>query len=85
MEVSFMAIRKESLQKVAIREMMRDYLKTMYTGYGDMKIAMPRNRNGDYEPQLIKKYPNTVTQDMEKILSMYAGGIQSSTQESSQK
>ena len=28
--------------------------------------------NGDHEPQLIKKYPNTVTQDMEeKILFLY--------------
>jgi len=28
-------------------------------------IAIPRDRNGEYEPQLIKKYQNTVTQDME--------------------
>lgn len=35
-----------------------------------------RGRNGEYEPQLIKKYQNTVTQDMEeKILSMYAKGM----------
>ena len=35
-----------------------------------------RDRNGDYEPQLIKKYQDTVTQDMEeKILSMYAKGM----------
>ena len=46
--------------------------KTMHTSYGDMDIAIPRDRNGEYEPQLIKKYQNTVTQDMEeKILSMY--------------
>ncbi len=39
-------------------------------------MAIPRDRNGDYEPQLIKKYQNTVTQDMEeKILSMYAKGM----------
>ena len=45
--------------------------KTMHTSYGDMDVAIPRDRNGDYEPQLIKKYQNTVTQDMEeKILSM---------------
>ena len=46
--------------------------KTMHTSYGDMDVAIPRDRNGEYEPQLIKKYQNTVTQDMEeKILSMY--------------
>lgn len=45
--------------------------KTMHTSYGDMEMAVPRDRNGDHEPQLIKKYQNTVTRDMEeKILSM---------------
>lgn len=47
--------------------------KTMHTSYGDMDIAIPCDRNGEYESQLIKKYQNTLTQDMEeKILSMYA-------------
>ena len=40
--------------------------KTMHTSYGDMEIAVPRDRNGEYEPRLIKKYQNTVTQDMEE-------------------
>ncbi len=45
--------------------------KTMHTSYGDMEMAVPRDRNGDYEPQPIKKYQNTVTQDIEeKILSI---------------
>jgi len=45
--------------------------QTMHTSYGDMEMAVPRDRNGDYEPQLIKKYQNTVTQDIEeKILSI---------------
>ena len=35
--------------------------KTMHTSYGDMDVAIPRDRNGDYGPQLIKKYQNTVT------------------------
>lgn len=30
--------------------------KTMHTDYGDMDVAIPRDRNGDYELQLIKKY-----------------------------
>ena len=50
--------------------------KTIHTSYGDMDVAIPRDRNGDYEPELIKKYQNTVTQDMEeKIISMYAKGM----------
>lgn len=124
-----MARRKDSPQKAAMREMMRDYLKnndisikdgtdvnsimrdmmsvllegaldeeldeelgyskydyrnketdnsrnghsskTMHTSYGDMDVAIPRDRNGEYEPQLIKKYQNTVTQDMEEKNSFH--------------
>lgn len=48
-----------------------------------MEINIPRDRNGEFEPQLIKKYQNTVTQDMqEKILSMYAKGMSTSDIES---
>ena len=50
--------------------------KTMHTSYGDMEIDIPRDRNGEFEPQIVKKYQNTVTQDMEeKIISMYAKGM----------
>lgn len=50
--------------------------KTMHTSYGDMDLSIPRDRNGEYEPQVIKKYQNTLTQDMEeKIISMYAKGM----------
>ena len=60
--------------------------KTMHTSYGDMEMAVPRDRNGEYEPQLIKKYQNTVTQDMEgKILSMYAKGMTTGDIESHMK
>lgn len=45
----------------------------MHTSYGDMEVAIPRDRSGEFNPQLIKKYRNAVTQDMEeKILSIYA-------------
>ena len=48
----------------------------MHTSYGDMEIDVPRDRKGEFEPQIVKKYQNTVTQDMkEKILSMYAKGM----------
>ena len=37
----------------------------------DMELDIPRDRKGEFEPQIIKKYQNTVTQDMEeKIISM---------------
>ncbi len=60
--------------------------KTMHTSYGDMNISIPRDRDGEYEPQLIKKYQNTITQDMEeKILSMYAKGMTTGDIESHMK
>ena len=60
--------------------------KTMHTSYGDMGVAIPRDRNGGYEPQPIKKYQNTVTQDMGgKILSMYAKGMATGDIESHMK
>ena len=50
--------------------------KTMHTSYGDMDINVPRDRNGEFEPQVIRKYQNTIPQDMEeKIISMYAKGM----------
>ena len=60
--------------------------KTMHTSYGDMEMAVPRDCNGDYEPQLIKKYQNIVTHDMEeKSLSMYAKGMTTGDIESHMK
>ncbi len=37
---------------------------------------MPRDRKGEFEPQLLKKNQTSVSQDIEeKILSMYAKGM----------
>ena len=48
-----------------------------------MEIDIPRDRKGEFEPQIVKKYQNTVTQDMEeKIISMYAKGMTTSDIES---
>ena len=50
--------------------------KTLHTSYGDMELDVPRDRNGEFEPKIIKKYQNTLSQDMEeKIISMYAKGM----------
>jgi len=53
--------------------------KTLKTSYGDTEIKVPRDRNGDFEPQLIKKQQTTLTGDIEeKIISMYAKGMTTS-------
>jgi putative transposase len=53
--------------------------KTLHTSYGDMELDVPRDRNGEFEPKIVKEYQNTLTQDMEeKILSMNAKGMTTS-------
>lgn len=50
--------------------------KTMKTSFGDMDITVPRDRKGEFDPQLIKKQQTTLSGDIEeKILSMYAKGM----------
>lgn len=50
--------------------------KTMKTGAGEVEIAIPRDRNGEFEPQLVKKNETTLSGDIEeKIISMYAKGM----------
>jgi transposase-like protein len=50
--------------------------KTVHTDMGDMDISVPRDRGGEFEPRLVPKHANTISQDMEaKIISMYAKGM----------
>lgn len=57
--------------------------KTMKSSFGEMDIAVPRDRKGEFEPQHIKKQQTTISGDIEeKILSMYAKGMTTSDIES---
>lgn len=50
--------------------------KTLRTSFGNVDVAVPRDRDGQFEPQLLKKNQTSVSQDIEeKILSMYAKGM----------
>ena len=50
--------------------------KTLKSSLGEMEIAVPRDRKGEFEPQLVKKNQTTLSGDIEeKILSMYAKGM----------
>ncbi len=42
---------------------------------GDMEIDVPRDRNGDFEPQLIRKRQVRLQGFDEKVLSLYARGM----------
>lgn len=49
--------------------------KTIKTELGKVTINVPRDRNGDFEPQIIGKYSRNVDGMEEKILGLYACGM----------
>ena len=49
--------------------------KTIQTEQGDIDIETPRDRNGTFEPQLIKKRQKRFKGFDDKIISMYARGM----------
>lgn len=49
--------------------------KTVRTGFGDMELETPRDRNSDFEPQLVKKRVRDITKIENQIISMYGKGM----------
>lgn len=49
--------------------------KTVVSRTGPLEIETPRDRNGDFEPQLVKKRQRRVTVIDEKIIPLYAKGM----------
>jgi putative transposase len=49
--------------------------KTVQTDLGPVKIATPRDREGSFEPQLVRKRQTRLAGLDEKILGLYAGGM----------
>lgn len=49
--------------------------KTIKSKYGPTEINVPRDRNADFEPQIIKKYETTANAIEEQIIGMYAKGL----------
>lgn len=53
--------------------------KRLKTSFGEMDINVPRDRNGEFDPQIVKKQQTTLSGDIEeKIISMYAKGMTTS-------
>ena len=50
--------------------------KTLRTSFGDVEVSVPRDRKGEFEPQVLKKNQTSISQDVEeKVLSMHAKGM----------
>lgn len=50
-------------------------LKTLKGDFGELEIETPRDRNGEFEPQIVRKNQTRWTGFDDKILSMYARGM----------
>ena len=49
--------------------------KTVKTQLGEIDVKIPRDRNGEYEPQIIGKYSRSADGMEEKILALYSCGM----------
>lgn len=49
--------------------------KTVITGDGPLELRTPRDRDGTFEPQLVKKNQTRITGMDNQILSLYAKGM----------
>ena len=49
--------------------------KKVITNNGEVEIEIPRDRNGEFEPQLVKKHQKRFDLFDDKIISMYARGM----------
>ncbi len=49
--------------------------KTVRSEYGELELVMPRDREGEFEPVVVKKRQKDVTGIEEQILALYAKGV----------
>lgn len=49
--------------------------KTLKTSLGEVPIRVPRDRQGTFEPQVVKKHQKDVSSIESKVLAMYARGL----------
>ena len=49
--------------------------KTLRSKYGEIPIEVPQDREGSFEPQIVKKRQKDISSIEDKIISMYAKGL----------
>ena len=53
------------------------YSKKVRTSSGDVEVQVPRDRQGDFEPKILRKYASNTSELEEKIIGLYAKGMSS--------
>lgn len=49
--------------------------KNVKTDYGEVNLSIPRDRNGEFEPELVEKNQSDLSAISDKVISMYAKGM----------
>ena len=49
--------------------------KTIISDYGESEIAIPRDRNGEFEPKILEKRQTRTDEIEQKIMAMYSKGM----------
>ena len=49
--------------------------KMITSEYGEQEIRVPRDRNGEFEPAIVKKHQSNVSGIEDQIIAMYAKGV----------
>ena len=52
--------------------------KNLRSSFGDVDLDIPRDRNGEFEPKIIKKYETVCNELDKKVISLYAKGMTTS-------
>ena len=46
--------------------------KTVKSEFGEFQLDIPRDRNGEFEPEIVPKYCRDISRIEEKVISLYA-------------
>lgn len=49
--------------------------KKVKSDFGEVKLSIPRDRNGDFEPRVIKNYENDISGIEDQVIGMYSKGM----------
>ncbi|MDK2587472.1 IS256 family transposase [Romboutsia sedimentorum] len=49
--------------------------KNVKSDFRDVKLSIPRDRNGDFEPRVIKNYDNDISGIEDQVIGMYSKGM----------
>ena len=52
--------------------------KNLRSSFGDVDLDIPRDRKGEFEPKIVKKYETVCNELDKKIISLYAKGMTTS-------